>query len=969
MPVTTDILTLPVAVSVDGSEYLPLVQGSTTRRATAGLLMAGSASQSTQTANTVFAGPTTGAAATPAFRALVAADIPAAAISLTVGGTPIASGTTTRVLYDNAGLLGEYAISGTGSVAMTTSPSFTTPALGTPSAGVLTSCTGLPLTTGITTTFSTGGIVYSGASALALLAGTATAGQHLQSGASAAPSWTTSTYPGTSAAGTILASLTANTITATATPVLGIPTSVLGTLGLAGNTSGTVTLRPAAAAGTWTFQLPTTGGTNNYFLQTNGSGVTTWAAASGASVDLVVGTTTISSGTTTRILYDNAGVLGEYTLSGSGTVVAMATSPVLTTPTLGVAIGTSLALGGATIGSNALAVTGGIVGSVQIWSGTISSALQTLTGASDGFRVSATNVTQLAGENLGASSSSQGGFVGMYSNDGAAMASGDRLGGIRAGGSSSASALRNAALIGAFASQAWVDASAYGSRWEFQTTTNTTTSASTKLILGNAGVLSFGATEANTVPALKPSSTVLQVRLGDDSAFATISSAALILNGSSSGAISILPQAAAGTYNFNLPTTVGSAGQVLTSQGGGATPMTWETVAGTGTVTSITPSSGLTSTITATAPGSAITTTGTLYAAELVNAQTGTTYTVLNTDRAKLVTHSNGSAIAVTLPQAGAASEFQAGWFYDTQNLGVGLVTITPATSTVDGAATITVPTGQGVRIVSDGTNYFTQRGRPTGVLVAQGGTGLATLTSNVIYKGNGTGAIAVSTITDNGTTVTTTLPGVSPNFASGYTTTATAAGTTTLTVASTQFQFFTGSTTQTVVLPVTSTLFTGLTYTVSNNSTGVVTVQSSGANNVLVMGPQSTARFVCILTSGTDAASWSVQTLYANIPQNSQSAAYTTVISDAGKHILHPTADNNARTFTIDSNANVPYPVGTSITFVNQINVVTIAITSDTLTFAGGGTTGSRTLGANGIATVIKVASTVWFISGVNVS
>lgn len=49
---------------------------------------------------------------------------------------------------------------------------------------------------------------------------------------------------------------------------------------------------------------------------------------------LIIGTTPITSGTTARILYDNAGVLGEYTISGSGTVVAMATSAVLTTPTI-----------------------------------------------------------------------------------------------------------------------------------------------------------------------------------------------------------------------------------------------------------------------------------------------------------------------------------------------------------------------------------------------------------------------------------------------------------------------------------------------------------------------------------------------------------------------------------------------------------------------------------------------------------
>jgi hypothetical protein len=108
---------------------------------------------------------------------------------------------------------------------------------------------------------------------------------------------------------------------------------------------------------------------------------------------------------------------------------------------------------------------------------------------------------------------------------------------------------------------------------------------------------------------------------------------------------------------------------------------------------------------------------------------------------------------------------------------------------------------------------------------------------------------------------------------------------------------------------------------------------------------------------------------LFAGIPQNSQSAAYTTVLADAQKHILHPTADNNARTFTIDSNANVAYPVGSVITFVNQINTVTISITSDTLTLAGAGTTGSRTLAANGIATALKIASTSWVISGVGLS
>ena len=52
--------------------------------------------------------------------------------------------------------------------------------------------------------------------------------------------------------------------------------------------------------------------------------------------------------------------------------------------------------------------------------------------------------------------------------------------------------------------------------------------------------------------------------------------------GSTSGIISLNAQAIAGTYNWNWPTTAGLAGQVLTSQGGGSTAMTWTTPAGGG---------------------------------------------------------------------------------------------------------------------------------------------------------------------------------------------------------------------------------------------------------------------------------------------------------------------------------------------------------------------------------------------------
>ena len=106
-----------------------------------------------------------------------------------------------------------------------------------------------------------------------------------------------------------------------------------------------------------------------------------------------------------------------------------------------------------------------------------------------------------------------------------------------------------------------------------------------------------------------------------------------------------------------------------------------------------------------------------------------------------------------------------------------------------------------------------------------------------------------------------------------------------------------------------------------------------------------------------------------STIPQNSQSAAYELVAADANKHVLHPVADDNPRTFTIPANASVAFPIGTAVTFVNMQNTVTIAITTDTMTLLPSGLTGSRTLAENGIATILKIASTSWVISGSGLS
>ena len=126
------------------------------------------------------------------------------------------------------------------------------------------------------------------------------------------------------------------------------------------------------------------------------------------------------------------------------------------------------------------------------------------------------------------------------------------------------------------------------------------------------------------------------------------------------------------------------------------------------------------------------------------------------------------------------------------------------------------------------------------------------------------------------------------------------------------------------------------------------------------VLGTPSSGTLSSCTVDGTDSVG------FRNAPVNSQSAAYTAVLADSGKVILHPSTDANARTFTIPANGSVAYAVGTVLTFVNMTSqVVTIAITTDTMYLAGSGTTGSRSLAQYGMATAVKLTSTTWLISG----
>ncbi len=280
---------------------------------------------------------------------------------------------------------------GTGLLVFATSPTLTTPLLGTPTSGVLTNCTGLPASSVVAGSFgagayvistslqvvtielghatdttlarvsagvisvegntiyaatgtdvvladggtsaslvaSNGGIVYSTATAMAILAGT-TAGKALLSGATTTPVWSTPTYPSASGgAGTVLRSDGTNNVYSTFT----IPDTMAINTILYASAANVISALATAASGV----LVTGAGAGVPSISTDiPTAVTIGAAyiyrAGGTDVAVADGGTGGSIASIT--LFNN---ITGYTASGStgttSTALVFSTSPALTTPT------------------------------------------------------------------------------------------------------------------------------------------------------------------------------------------------------------------------------------------------------------------------------------------------------------------------------------------------------------------------------------------------------------------------------------------------------------------------------------------------------------------------------------------------------------------------------------------------------------------------------------------------------------
>ena len=332
--------------------------------------------------------------------------------------------------------------------------------------------------------------------------------------------------------------------------------------------------------------------------------------------------------------------------------------------------------------------------------------------------------------------------------------------------------------------------------------------------------------------------------------------------------------------------------------------------------------------------------------------------------------------------------------------------TLLSSTSTAFNNVTLTAPTTGATITLADNSvlttagNFTTSGGHAltltttgaTSVILPTSGTLLSTSSTafnKVTITAPTTGATLTlannSSLVTSGafsTTLTTTantnvtLPTSGTLVADGYTTTATAAGTTTLTDSSTSMQVFTGTSAQTVKLPDTSKFSVGKRFTITNNSTGLLTIQTSAAGAVTTQPAGTIATYT---VAATNTQTWvsaispllvTVNTVVntisdgsgnlRSIPQSSKSAAYTLVAADNGKNINITTGG-----ITIPSNV---FAAGDVVSIYNQSSFAqNIAWSGPTVYLAGTSTakTSPLSLAARGILTIMFATTSEIVVSG----
>lgn len=393
---------------------------------------------------------------------------------------------------------------------------------------------------------------------------------------------------------------------------------------LNGNTSGSVSIRPQVVAGTYNYNLPITSGSAGDIQLSGGGGSApmTWLTP-GAGIATFLATPSSANLA--------AAVTGE---TGSGALV-FATSPTLVTPALGTPAS------GILTNCTGLPLTTGVTGILAGTNGgtgvnnstrtiTIAGNLATVGAFNSTFTMTGTTAVTFptAGTlatTTGGIANLSGGVLGSVPYQSAVdttsfvapntstttqvlTQTGDGTNGalpvwITATDAQSANTLVRRTGGGSF-----TGGTITGNALVSSTTLTFAATTGDKILLAGAGSSGFGVNVNSMLNFVSLSTQFQLFGFGSSAAFTerfrmNMNGAGFAIGGSTSGFVTIAPQAAAGTYNYNLPITSGSAGDIQLSGGGGANPMTWLTpgagvasllASGFATITSPTVSGALT---------------------------------------------------------------------------------------------------------------------------------------------------------------------------------------------------------------------------------------------------------------------------------------------------------------------------------------------------------------------------------------
>jgi len=239
---------------------------------------------------------------------------------------------------------------------------------------------------------------------------------------------------------------------------------------------------------------------------------------------------------------------------------------------------------------------------------------------------------------------------------------------------------------------------------------------------------------------------------------------------------------------------------------------------------------------------------------------------------------------------------------------------------------------------------------------------------SNIKLQGNASGVGTTTLQSANTATSTTfTLPGadglsgqvLSTDGAGNLSFTSPAGAGTVTSVSVVSANGFAGSVATATSTPA-ITVSTSITGVLKGNGTAI-TAASAGTDFVApsgALGTPSSGTLSNCTVDGTNNVG------YINAPQSTNT---TVAASDAGKHIYF--TGYSTATLTVNTNATTALPVGTVLLVVNN-NSGNLTISGAGVTFQlANGATGNRTVATKGMATLLKVATDTWYVSGAGVT